>query len=91
MDYFEKAFYRSLQEDNAAGAGGVFGDAGSMGYGGALTPAGDFYASGDARNIFGGVATDKKKGGKKKKKKQDKKNHLQPLMPMQRRNLNNSM
>lgn len=91
MDYFEKAFYRSLQEDNAAGAGGVFGDAGSMGYGGALTPAGDFYASGDARNIFGGVATDKKKSGKKKKKKQDKKNHLQPLMPMQRRNLNNSM
>ena len=91
MDYFEKAFYKSLQEDNAAGAGGVFGDAGSMGHGGALTPAADFYASGDSRNIFGGVAPVKKKKGEKKKKKQDKKNHLQPLMPMQRRNLKNSM
>jgi hypothetical protein len=38
-----------LQENNAAGAGGVFGSAGSMGHGGAMTPAQDFYAAGDAR------------------------------------------
>jgi hypothetical protein len=36
---------------NQAGAGGVFGAAGtaSMGHGGAMTPASDFYAQGDAR------------------------------------------
>jgi len=34
---------------NTAGGGGVFGDAGSMGHGGAMTPASDFYAQGDAR------------------------------------------
>ena len=35
--------------NNTAGGGGVFGNAGSMGFGGAMTPAGDNYASGDAR------------------------------------------
>jgi hypothetical protein len=35
--------------ENSAGAGGVFGSAGSMGHGGSMTPATDFYASGDAR------------------------------------------
>jgi hypothetical protein len=38
-----------LRENNAAGAGGVFGNAASMGHGGAMTPASDFYATGDAR------------------------------------------
>jgi len=38
-----------LRENNAAGSGGVFGTASSMGHGGAMTPASDFYASGDAR------------------------------------------
>ena len=38
-----------LRENNAAGAGGVFGSAASMGHGGAMTPASDFYATGDAR------------------------------------------
>ena len=36
-------------KENSAGAGGVFGSAGSMGQGGAMTPAQDFYATGDAR------------------------------------------
>jgi len=36
-------------KENTAGAGGVFGSAASMGHGGALTPAQDFYATGDAR------------------------------------------
>jgi len=35
--------------ENSAGAGGVFGSAASMGHGGAMTPASDFYATGDAR------------------------------------------
>ncbi len=35
--------------ENSAGSGGVFGTAGSMGHGGAMTPASDFYAQGDAR------------------------------------------
>ena len=39
-----------LKENSAGGgAGGVFGSAGSMGQGGAMTPAQDFYATGDAR------------------------------------------
>ena len=36
-------------KENSAGHGGVFGSAGSMGQGGAMTPAQDFYATGDAR------------------------------------------
>jgi len=35
--------------ENTAGAGGVFGNTASMGHGGAITPATDFYATGDAR------------------------------------------
>ena len=35
--------------ENSAGAGGVFGNTASMGHGGAMTPAQDFYATGDAR------------------------------------------
>jgi len=37
------------ENSNSAGQGGVFGNAGSMGFGGAMTPAGDNYATGDAR------------------------------------------
>lgn len=37
-----------LKEENTAGAGGVFGDAPSMGYGGAVGNT-DFYAPGDTR------------------------------------------
>jgi len=38
-----------LNEANIAGTGGVFGSAASMGHGGAITPAQDNYATGDAR------------------------------------------
>lgn len=80
MKSFEKIFYNHLEEDNAAGAGGVFGNADSMGHGGAFDTA-DFYATGDARIP---------KGGKKKKKEKDKKKKdgsLEPLIPLQRRPL----
>lgn len=90
MKLFEQAFYKSLAENNAAGAGGVFGDAGSMGHGGALSPMTDFYAPGDARNVFG-LGVKSKKSKKKNKKDKKDKNHIQPLMPMQRRNLNRQM
>lgn len=90
MKLFEQAFYKSLAENNAAGAGGVFGDAGSMGHGGALSPMTDFYATGDARNVFG-LGVKSKKSKKKNKKDKKDKNHIQPLMPMQRRNLNKQM
>ena len=70
-----------------AGAGGVFGTAGSMGHGGAFGNQ-DFYATGDARNIFGGMTAKKKrkkKGKKGKGKKGRKKMKSGVLMPLQRR------
>jgi hypothetical protein len=76
---FEASFYKHLEEDNTAGGGGVFGDAPSMGHGGALTPAIDFYAQHDARIPKGG----KKKEKKKKNKKMD--GSLDILIPVQRR------
>lgn len=80
MKSFESSFYKHLKEDNTAGSGGVFGDAPSMGHGGDLTPAIDFYAQYDARTP---------KGGKKRCKKKDKKKKmdgsLEILIPIQRR------
>lgn len=65
-----------LSEDMTGGAGGVFGDAGSMGFGGDVPGGEDSYAPGDARNIFNygtftrkGKVKDKKKKKRKKKKK----------------------
>jgi hypothetical protein len=62
-----KTFKDFVNEVNMAGAGGVFGDAPSMGYGGAVGNS-DFYAPGDARipkvmGIFrrAGMAKRKKK------------------------------
>ena len=89
-DLFKRAFIASLQESNAAGAGGVFGDAGSMGFGGAITPAQDFYAPGDTRIPMGG----KKKDKKHKKKRPEKKKRdgsISPLIPMQSRPLTRGM
>ena len=89
-DLFKRAFIASLQESNAAGAGGVFGDAGSMGFGGAITPAQDFYAPGDTRIPMGG----KKKDKKHKKKNPEKKKRdgsISPLIPMQSRPLTRGM
>lgn len=58
-----KPFKQYVLEINAAGAGGVFGSATSMGHGGAVGNS-DFYAPGDARLP---VALGAKKVGKKKK------------------------
>lgn len=58
-----KSFKQFVLEINAAGAGGVFGDAPSMGHGGAVGNT-DFYAPGDTR-IPSPLGA--KKVGKKKK------------------------
>lgn len=84
MKIFEKLFNQSLQEDNSAGAGGVFGDAPSMGHGGAIEMS-DFWNPNDTRKAM---------GGKKKKKKNEtkKKNgEIEELVPMQRRPFNVAM
>lgn len=82
---FERLFYSKLEEDMSAGAGGVFGDAPSMGHGGDFSNT-DFYAPGDTRIP---------KGGKKKKKKNSKKKKhdgsIEPLVPTQKRYLGSSM
>lgn len=83
MKLFKRAFLSALNEENIAGAGGVFGTGESsgtfsMGHGGAITPADDFYAANDTRTP---------KGGKKKTKKAKKKKNgeLEVLVPMQKR------
>lgn len=68
-----------IEEDNMAGAGGVFGNAASMGHGGAVGNK-DFYAPGDSR-----VA---KPIGAKRKKRRKKDNEIETTdtgFPMQRR------
>ena len=93
MKVFEKVFWRHLSE-NSAGAGGVFGGGTaqgyeSMGHGGAMTPAEDFYANDDSRTPMPGK---KKKGTKNKTKDSKKKDwSIQPLVPMQRRPFNTPM
>lgn len=91
MKLFETRFFIHLNEDNMAGAGGVFGDAPSMGHGGAITPAADFYAPGDARIPTGGKkkATANVKSKKKKKTKKD--GSIEVLIPTQRRPFNTDM
>lgn len=59
MSFYSDIFSKLLQEDNFAGAGGAFGDASSMGFGGAVGNT-DFWNTGDTR-----IA----KGGKKKSEK----------------------
>lgn len=88
MKSFEKIFYTKLLEDMSAGAGGVFGDAPSMGHGGDFGNT-DFYASGDARIPKGGKKKQKKKKKNSKKKKHD--GSIEPLVPIQRRFLGSSM
>ena len=86
MKLFEKAFTRKLNEDNVAGAGGVFGDADSMGHGGAVGNT-DFYAKGDNRI----PAPGKKKDDDEEKKNTEKDVGVNMLMPVQRRPLGKSM
>lgn len=91
MKLFESSFYRQLSETNAAGAGGVFGDAGSMGFGGAMTPATDFYAPGDMRTPMGGKKQTKKSKKQRKTTKPKRDGSISPLIPMQRRPLHRDM
>ena len=90
-DLFKRAFVAALQESNAAGAGGGFGDAGSMGFGGAVTPAEDFYAPGDTRIPMGGKKKEKKREKKKQSGKKRRDGSISPLIPMQSRPLTRSM
>lgn len=91
INYFEHAFNKILHEDNTAGAGGVFGSADSMGHGGAITPAEDFYATGDHRIPKGGKKKAKPTVRSKKVKKSKKDGSLEVLIPLQRRPFNTSM
>lgn len=67
MNNFDK-LVKTLLEDNAAGAGGVFGDAPSMGHGGDVGNT-DFYAPGTAVIPYAIGAKAVKGKGKKGKKK----------------------
>lgn len=89
MNLFEKYFIRNLlQEDNTTASGGAWGDGASVGQ---PTPySSDFYAPGDARDVFSTV-TDKKKKRRKKKKKGRKQKRKKvgegPVVSIQRRTL----
>jgi hypothetical protein len=61
-----KSFKQYITELNTAGAGGVFGDAPSMGHGGSVGNK-DFYAPGDARIPYI-IGSTKIKGKKNKTK-----------------------
>lgn len=91
MKLFETAFFNQLSETNMAGAGGVFGDAPSMGHGGATTPTTDFYAPGDMRTPMGGKKNARAGVKSKKKKKKPKNGQLDMLIPMQKRPFNTKM
>lgn len=85
MNFFERRFKQLLDEDMTAGAGGVFGDAPSMGHGGAVGNT-DFYAPGDMRIPKGG-----KKKARKKKNKKTKDVGVDMLIQTQRRPLVKSL
>ena len=91
MKLFEKAFFNQLTETNMAGAGGVFGDAPSMGHGGATTPANDFYAPGDMRIPKGGKKNARAGLKKSKKKIKNKTGELDVLISLQKRPFNTNM
>jgi hypothetical protein len=63
MSLYKTIFIRSLNEDNIAGAGGVFGNTDGQ-------TSGDFYAPGDARlpDFLGSKKKKKKRKASKKKK-----------------------
>lgn len=91
MKLFEKAFFNKLNESNIAAGGGVFGDAESMGHGGAVTPATDFYAPGDSRTPKGGKKAAYPTVKSKKVKKTKKNGSIEVLIPTQRRPFNTDM
>lgn len=86
--YYAARFNRMLIEDMTSGTGGAFGDAGSMGFGGAVGNT-DFYAPGDMRIPTPGKKMRKAKKSKKKSHKNNKSEDVGSnlLIPMQRRPL----
>lgn len=86
--YYAARFKRMLIEDMTSGTGGAFGDAGSMGFGGAVGNT-DFYAPGDMRIPTPGKEMRKSKKSKKKSHKNNKSENVGSnlLIPMQRRPL----
>ena len=76
---FEDIVRELLAKENTSITGGVFGDSPEIGAHGGDVGNTDWYARGDARNIFGSI-----KQGKKSKKRKGKK---MGIMPMLRRNM----
>ena len=89
MNLFKKYFYITINEDNVAGAGGVFGDTGSV----SMFPGGsDSYAPGDARipTFIGSKPKKKRKKRKKRKGRKSKKSRASETFTIFRRNLNSN-
>ena len=71
MSRFAQIFFKLLEEDNFAGAGGALGNAPSMGHGGDVPGGSDFYARGDSR-VPKLLGTFKRSGLIKRKKRRKK-------------------
>jgi len=76
---FEEIIRELLRKENTSITGGVFGDSPEIGAHGGQVANTDWYAPGDARNVFGAQIQ-----GKKAKKKKGKKMGIMPLL---RRNM----
>jgi hypothetical protein len=76
---FEEIIKQMLAKENTSVTGGVFGDSPEIGAHGGDVANSDWYAPGDARNIFGGTNSNKKSKKKKGKK--------MGIMPLLRRNM----
>ena len=94
VNIIEQLACEVLEENNTAGSGGVFGLSAEIGQHGGDVGNSDWYAPGDARNLFGSGEKKKKKkkksvkGRKKTKTKGKKKNSprgTSTVMPMARR------
>tara|TARA_R110000822_G_scaffold1158_1_gene5177 strand:- start:4984 stop:5298 length:315 start_codon:yes stop_codon:yes gene_type:complete len=94
VNIIEQLACEVLEENNTAGSGGVFGLSAEIGQHGGDVGNSDWYAPGDARNLFGSGEKKKKKkkksvkGRKKTKTKGKKKNAKRgtsTILPMTRR------
>ena len=97
VNIIEQLACEVLEENNTAGSGGVFGLSAEIGQHGGDVGNSDWYAPGDARNLFGSGEKKKKKKKKKKKsvkgrkktktkgKKKNAKRGTSTILPMTRR------